>query len=107
MAASYTFKVSTDDLERGAKAFDNSRNKCVQIARKIMAVGDELQGTWEGDDATTFFNKLKGIEGDINDISKIINEHVLDLRKAAQEFKAGMDTSKAKASGLQSDVISY
>lgn len=102
-----TFKVSTDQLELASNAFDSSRNKCINLARRIMNIAGELKGSWQGDAATAFYNKLQGIQGDINDINKIINEHVQDLREIANVYKQTEDTVKAQSSGLQSDVLSY
>lgn len=103
----YTFKVSTDDLDRAAAIFDGHRQKCVQLARQIINVGGNLKGSWKGDAATTFFNKLNDIQGDINDVNKIIDEHVQDLRKISQQYKTSESNVQSAVSGLQSDVINY
>lgn len=103
----YKFSVSTDELEIAANAFDASRNKCVNLAKRIVTAGGALKGSWQGDAATAFYNKLVGIQGDIQDINKIINEHVQDLRDIANVYKQTEDTIKGQTSGLQSDVLSY
>jgi WXG100 family type VII secretion target len=105
--ASYTFKVSTDDLDRAVNTFDNYRNNCVNTARKIMQVSSSLQGSWKGDAATDFFKKLQAIQGDITDVNNIINEHVKDLREISGEYKKAEQKAQAQSSGLQTDVIKF
>jgi len=105
--ASYTFKVSTDQLDIAVNTFDTYRNNCVNTAKKIMQVSTSLKGSWKGDAATGFYNKLQSIQGDINDVNNIINEHVKDLREISKEYKAAEQKAQAKNSGLQTDVIKF
>ena len=103
----YTFKVSTDDLDRAAGVFDGHRQKCVQLARDIVNVGGTLKGSWKGDAADAFYKKLCDVQGDISDIQKIIDEHVKDLRAISQKYKTSESNTQSAVSGLSSDVINY
>lgn len=105
--ASYTFKVSTDQLDIAVNTFDTCRNNCVNTAKKIMQVSSSLQGSWKGDAATTFYNKLRDIQGDINDVNNIINEHVKDLRDISKEYKKAEEAAQTQGRGLQTDVIKF
>lgn len=102
-----TFKVEPGQLKNMSRAYDGSRQKCVSLATEIMHIADSLKGSWQSDAATTFYGKLQGIQGDIRDINKIINEHVQDLLEIAGVYDSTDSNVKAKASGLQSDVLSY
>jgi WXG100 family type VII secretion target len=105
--ASYTFKVSTDDLDRAVGTFDTYRTNCVSTAKKIMQVSSSLQGSWRGDAATKFYQKLRDIQGDINDVNNIINEHVKDLKDISAKYKDAERKAESEASKLQTDVIKF
>ena len=64
-----------------------------------------MSATWEGEAATAYINKFKGLEDDIQRMVRMIQEHSSDLEEMAQVY-AQSDTANAEdANSLSSDVI--
>lgn len=102
-----TVKVSSAQLEAAAQRFDASRTKCEQIVQKMMRTCTGLQSKWKSPAATQYYNKLSQISGDLNDMKRIINEHVNDLREIKKIFETTEDNAAVKAASLETDVLSY
>lgn len=102
-----TVKVSTAQLEDAARRFDDSRSTCLNKVREMMNISGNLRGSWKGEAANNFYNKLCQIQGDLNDINKIISEHSNDLRAMEKVYVQAENTAAQKAASLDSDVLSY
>lgn len=102
-----TVKVSTAQLEDAARRFDDSRNICTNKVREMMNIAGNLRGSWKGEAANNFYNKLCQIQGDLNDIQKIINEHVNDLKVIEKNYVNAENEAARQSTSLDSDVLSY
>ena len=102
-----TVKVSTQQLEAAAGKFDTVRGECIAKVREMMNIADNLKGSWKGEAANNFYNKLQQIAGDLNDMDRIINEHVLDLRAIEKVFETTENEVGVRNASLNADVLSY
>ena len=102
-----TVKVSSAQFEAGARQFEQHRAKCKQLVQQMMNTCTGLQSKWQSPAATQYYNKLKQIQGDLNDMERIINEHVNDLREIKKIFEVTEDNAATKTASLETDVLHY
>ena len=102
-----TVKVSTAQFEAAARQFDASREKCVNLVNQIVGSCDRLRGSWKGEAANNYYNKLQQLRDEINDIKRIIDEHAKDLRAMKKVFEQAEDTAGVQAASLNTDVLHY
>ena len=102
-----TVKVSTVQLDAAASKFDASRDKCLQLVRKMMNTCTDLKGKWKGEAANNYYNKLQQIQGDLEDMRRIIDEHAKDLRAASKVYTQAETEVGQRNAGLETDVLHY
>jgi WXG100 family type VII secretion target len=102
-----TVKVSTAQLEAGARQFDASREKCIQLVRQMMNTCTGLKGKWKGEAANNYYNKLSQLQGDLEDMKRIIDEHAKDLRAIKHVFEQTEDRVATNVASLETDVLNY
>ena len=99
-----TVRVSSAQFETGARQFEQSRTKCERLVGQMMNTCTGLKSKWQSPAATQYYNKLQQIN---NDIQRIINEHVNDLREIKKIFETTEDNAATRTSGLNPDVLNY
>lgn len=102
-----TLKVSTAQFEAAAQQFDAARDECVQMVRKMMNTCTGLKGSWKGEAANNYYNKLQQIQGDLEDMKRIIDEHSKDLRAMKKVFENAENEVAVNVAGLNTDVLNY
>lgn len=106
MAAGY-LRVTPETLERTAGSFRDSANTVKTLTDNMISLVEELTGKiWSGEAATAYVNKFIGLQGDMDQIYRMITEHVDDLTDMAQKYRAAEQKNEELANSLQSDVIS-
>jgi len=102
-----TVVVSSSQFEDGARQFEQSRKNCEQAVKKMMNTCTGLKNKWKSPAATQYYNKLQQLSGELEDIKRIINEHVNDLREIKKIFEQAEDTAANKIGSLNTDVLHY
>ena len=102
-----TVKVSTAQFEAAAAQFASIREDCIRKVRMMMNTCTGLKGSWKGEAANNYYNKLQQIQGDLEDMKRIIDEHVNDLRAMEKVFERAETDVAVKAAGLETDVLHY
>ncbi|MBQ9617595.1 MAG: WXG100 family type VII secretion target [Oscillibacter sp.] len=102
-----TVKVSTAQFEAGAQQFERVRDECLQMVRRMMNTCTGLKGSWKGEAANNYYNKLQQIQGDLEDMKRIIDEHSKDLRAMKRVFEQAEDQVAVNVAGLNTDVLNY
>ena len=64
-----------------------------------------LSTIWEGDAATAFVTKFRGLDDDIQLMNRMIQEHVQDLQDMANAYSQAESANLSDIEGLSSDVI--
>lgn len=105
--ASMKIHVSTQELEGAATRYDASRDKCIQIVRQIMNGATRLSGSWHGEAATNYYNKLSQIQGDLETLKRIIDEQAKDLRAIAKVYEKAETEAGAKATAIDAATLSF
>jgi WXG100 family type VII secretion target len=102
-----TVKVSTAQFQAAATQFEAIREDCMRKVLRMMNTCTGLKGSWKGEAANNYYNKLQQIQGDIEDMKRIIDEHSKDLRAMKRVFDRAENDVAVKAASLDTDVLNY
>ncbi|MBQ6986708.1 MAG: WXG100 family type VII secretion target, partial [Oscillibacter sp.] len=83
------------------------REDCIRKVRMMMNTCTGLKGSWKGEAANNYYNKLQQIQGDLEDMKRIIDEHSKDLRAMKRVFEQAEDQVAVNVAGLNTDVLNY
>ena len=98
-------KVSPQLLSSTASEFGNQGNQISNITTEMMSLITGMASTWEGDAATAYITKFRGLEDDIQRMIRMVQEHAADLQEMARNYSSAETTNMESISGLSSDVI--
>ena len=98
-------KVSPQLLNSTAAEFGNQGNQISNITGEMMNLIIGMAAAWEGEAASAFITKYRGLEDDIQRMDRMEQEHSSDLQEMAQIYTEA-DTANAEgANSLSADVI--
>lgn len=98
-------KVSPQLLTSTASEFENQGGIISNLTAEMMNLITGMSATWEGEAATAYITKFKGLEDDIQKMIRMVQEHSRDLQEMAQIYVQADTENAEEASGLSSDVI--
>ena len=98
-------KVSPEQLISTAGEFSNQGSSISALTGEMMQLVTGLSSVWEGEAATAYMTKFKGLEDDIQRMIRMVQEHASDLEEMASVYTQSDKTGADEASGLLSDVI--
>ena len=98
-------KVSPQLLMNTATEFGNNGTNISNLTTSMMDLVVGLASNWEGEAATAYITKFKGLEDDIQKMLRMIQEHSSDLEEMAQIYQNADDANASDANGLSDNVI--
>lgn len=98
-------KVSPQLLSSTASEFGNQGNQISNITTEMMSLITGMASTWEGDAATAYITKFRGLEDDIQRMIRMVQEHSSDLQEMSQIYAQADAENAQEANSLSSDVI--
>ncbi|HIY30186.1 MAG TPA: WXG100 family type VII secretion target [Candidatus Mediterraneibacter avicola] len=98
-------RVSPEQLISTAGEFSNQGSSISALTGEMMQLVTGLSSVWEGEAATAYMTKFKGLEDDIQRMIRMVQEHASDLEEMASVYTQSDKTGADEASGLLSDVI--
>ena len=98
-------RVSPEQLISTAGEFSNQGSSISALTGEMMQLVTGLSSVWEGEAATAYMTKYKGLEDDIQRMIRMVQEHASDLEEMASVYTQSDKTGADEASGLLSDVI--
>ena len=98
-------RVSPEQLISTAGEFSNQGSSISALTGEMMHLVTGLSSVWEGEAATAYMTKFKGLEDDIQRMIRMVQEHASDLEEMASVYTQSDKTGADEASGLLSDVI--
>lgn len=104
--ADITLRVTPERLLNTSNQFTQSLGKVTNITRSIMGIVGSLRGSWAGDAANVFYNKLRGLDSDMNRLHRMIQEHADDLRDACRIFQQAERDNTQTNQTLKNNQIS-
>lgn len=98
-------RVEPQQLISTASEFSNQGSTISNLTSQMVSLVTGLSSAWEGDAATMYINKFKGLEDDIQRMIAMVNEHASDLEEMASIYLEADAVNADLANGLVSDVI--
>lgn len=98
-------RVTPEKLISMSQQFQTSDNNVNNLTRNMMDIVSQLSSTWAGDAATGYYTKLKGLQGDMDKLHKMIQEHTADLQEMARTYQSAEQANVQTASALKTNEI--
>lgn len=105
MAISGNLRVTPEKMISISGQFGNSNGTVKNLTTQMLNIASALKSTWGGEAANAFYQKLNGLQGDINKLYKMIKEHTDDLQLMAKTYQTAERANQATASSLKVDQI--
>lgn len=97
--------VTPEELIATAGEFSTQGTTIANLTSEMTNKVTSLSSAWEGDAATAYINKFKGLEDDIQKMIRMVNEHVRDLQDMAAAYQQAESANIEEIGSLSSDVI--
>lgn len=98
-------RVTPEKLISMSIQFQQSDSTVSNLTQNMMAIVGQLNSTWAGEAATGYCNKLRGLEGDMQKLHKMIQEHTTDLQNMAKAYQEAEKANLQTASALKTNEI--
>lgn len=98
-------KVSPELLISTAGEFNNQGTAISTLTGEMMQLVAGLSSAWEGEAATAYMTKFKGLEDDIQKMIRMVKEHATDLEEMARIYQDADIKGSEEAGSLSADVI--
>lgn len=105
MAISGNLRVTPETMINISGQFSTSNNSVKNLTNQMLNIASALKSTWGGEAANVFYQKLNGLQNDINKLFKMIKEHTDDLQQMAKTYQTAERANQATASSLKVDQI--
>ena len=97
--------VDADSLKKAAGEMATCANNIqVQVGSILQTVG-ELNSAWQGDAATSFINRFKELNDDMDRMMAMTNEYAKDLDSMADNYLATESANSELPTGLNTNVL--
>lgn len=101
-----TIKVTPENLINTAEEFNTANNQVRNLTQQMIQTVDSLKSAWEGDAAAAYNTKFHQLDDDMDRMSRMINEHVTDLKEMARQYQEAEKANIEVGNTLAGDVIS-
>lgn len=98
-------RVTPEKMISMSSQFAQSDSTVSGLTAQMMDIVNQLNSTWAGEAATGFYNKLKGLQGDMDKLHKMIQEHTTDLNDMAKAYQQAEKENVQTASALKTSEI--
>lgn len=75
------------------------------LTQQMMDIVGQLSSTWAGEAAASYYSKLKGLQGDMQKLHKMIQEHTTDLNDMAKAYQQAEKDNVTTANALKTNEI--
>jgi len=98
-------RVTPEKMISTSSQFQQSDTTVNNLTRSMMDIVGQLSSTWAGEAATEYYNKLKGLDPDMQKLHKMIQEHTTDLQDMAKAYQEAEKANQQTASALKTNEI--
>lgn len=98
-------KVTPEKMLSISSQFGSVGSEVQNLTQQMLDIVNQLNTTWSGDAATGFYNKLKGLQGDMQKVFKLIQEHCTDLNDMAKTYQQAEKDNLTTANSLKTSGI--
>lgn len=98
-------RVTPEKLIAAANLFSQSASTVQGITASMLDTVEQLNSTWAGEAATSYYQKAKGLQDSINKMIRMIQEHSTDLQTMAADYQQAETAAMEVAGSLDPNVI--
>ena len=98
-------RVTPAELISISNDFSAKGNAISSLTAEMTNQVSSLTSAWEGEAATAYITKFRGLDDDIQLMNRMIQEHVSDLQEMANTYSQAEATNLSNIETLTSDVI--
>ena len=98
-------RVTPEKLISKSNEFKQCDTTVQNLTREMLDIVNQLNPTYAGEAATGYYNKLKGLQGDMTKLHKMISEHTDDLNEMAKTYQQAERDNVQRASALKVNEI--
>lgn len=99
--------VTFSEMQSAATQFGNSAAAVRNTTNQMLNTVSSTNGEWLGSAGTSYRNKFAQLQGDMNDIFRIITEYMNDVSKILQNYQAAENEIKNQINPLDTDVVKF
>ena len=100
-----TLRVTPEKMLAVSGQFGQSDSTVNGLTQQMMDIVTQLNSTWAGEAATAYYSKLKGLEGDMQKLHRMIQEHTTDLSDMAKTYQEAEKANLQTANELKTNEI--
>lgn len=98
-------RVTPEKLISVSSQFQTSNTNVNNLTQNMMDIVNQLSSTWAGEAAMGYYNKLKGLQQDMQKLHRMIQEHTTDLQDMARVYQTAEQANIQTASALKTNEI--
>jgi WXG100 family type VII secretion target len=98
-------RVTPEKLISTSQQFADSDNKVNNLTNQMMNIASQLTSTWAGEAATGYYNKLRGLQNDMQKLHRMIQEHNVDLMEMARTYQQAERQNIQTGNALRTNEI--
>lgn len=99
--------VTFDEMRTAATKFGNSATAVRNTTNNMLKLVSSTNGEWLGEAGTSYRNKFSQLQGDMNDIFRIIMEYMNDVSTILANYQQAESEIKSQISPLDTDVVKF
>ncbi len=107
MAITGTIRVDFQIMQNEASNFAGLANEVQSNTNSMMQSVESMNSQWVGDAGTSYINKFKELQQDMQEMYRIISEYVVDLLNMIRNYQQAESEIQSQVSGLETDVIQF
>lgn len=100
-----TLRVTPEQLETAAGEFSAKGTVVGNLTSQMTQLVEGLGSVWEGEASTAYTAKFRQLDGDIQKMIRMIQEHADDLNEMARVYRDAETANQDEIAGLAGDVI--
>ncbi len=98
-------RVTPEKLKAKSQQFAACDSQVQSLTRQMLDIVNQLRGTWQGEGATGYYNKLNAMNADMQKLHRMIQEHTTDLNEIATTYQKGEQQAVQTAAALKTSGI--
>jgi WXG100 family type VII secretion target len=96
-------RVTPEELRKAAQTFTSSNSAIGNATQSMLNIAQELQATWGGDAATTYYNKLNSLQSGMSKMQAIITKEAANLEQMAGIYESTESANRDLANSLSKE----
>lgn len=98
--------VTPEQLESTSNEFSSIGQQVATSTQQMLDIVKNMGATWQGEASTAYLTKFNNHNEDIQQIKRMIDEHVADLQQMAGIYRKAEQTNQELSNSLANDVVS-